>query len=222
MELDDMKRAWQELNNRLETVEVTNAHLLREAAFDKSRPGFRRLSVLLLFELILGLAAPLLVGGFLADHFLEARFAIPAFALQVFAVWMVVTTARQLAMVARLDYAAPVVAIQQTLAELYASRVRMSRAILLLSPLLWPPLAVVAAKGCFGFDLYRSFGALWVASNLAFGLAVIPIALLISSRLAKSQTGSRFLKKLADQLAGRTLVEAQSRIAEISRFEQGF
>jgi hypothetical protein len=183
------------------------------------RTELRRLSFLLTVELLSGILATLLLGSFLADHLDRARFAVPALVLHAVAVFTIAAAARQLVWVGRLDYAAPVVTIQHNLAGLRAERVRTSRLLLLLSPLLWTPLAIVAAQGLFGFDVVRGFGPLWVASNLAFGLAAIPLAIWATRCFVEGFGGSRFVKQLADDIAGRSLARAKDQLEEIARFE---
>ena len=89
----------------------------------------------------------------------------------------------------------------------------------MLSPLLWTPLAIVAAQGVFGFDVFRRFGPLWVTLNLAFGLATIPLAIWATRHFAERLNGSRFFKHLSDDIAGRSLVTAKVQLEEIARFE---
>ena len=194
--------------------------MLKELKLDRTRSALRRLSALLAFELISGVLATLLLGSFLADHHDTARFAIPAVVLDVAAVFTIVASARQLARIGRLDYAAPVVAIQHELAALRASRLRVNRGLLLLSPLLWTPLAIVAAKGLLGLDLYRAFGPGWIAANLAFGLAVIPLAIFVARRYATRIENFALLRHLADDIAGRSLTAATRQLEEIRRFEE--
>ncbi len=220
MELDDLKTAWRELDRRLDTGLALNRLVLKELKLERTRSVLRGLTSLLLYELISGVIAALLLGSFLADHFDVVRFAVSAIVLHVVAVFTIVASARQLAMIGRIDYAAPVVAIQHELAELRASRVRVTRWLLLLSPLLWTPLAIVAAQGLFGFDVYREFGPLWIAANLGFGLAMIPLVIWIARRFATRFEGSRILKHLADDIAGRSLGRAMDLLDEITQFEE--
>jgi hypothetical protein len=180
----------------------------------------RRLTGLVLFELISGIPAALLVGSFLADHFDTVRFAAPAIVLHAVVLLTIMASVRQLLAIGRIDYSAPVVAIQHQLAELRASRVRTTRWLLLLAPLLWTPLAIVGAQGLFGFDVYRVFGPLWVALNLGFGLAALLLAIWIARRHVDRLGGSRILKHLADDVAGRSVATAMGHLDEIVQFEQ--
>ena len=100
------------------------------------------------------------------------------------------------------------------------SRLRVNRGLLLLSPLLWTPLAIVAAKGFLGVDLYRAFGPAWIAANLAFGLAVIPLAIAIARRFSARFENSPLLQHLADDIAGRSLASATRQLEDIRRFEE--
>ena len=124
MELDDLKIAWRELDRRLETVLALDRRVLRELKLDKTRSALRRLTGLLVFELIAGVPAVLLLGSFLAEHYAVARFAAPALVLHAVALFTILASVRQLAMVARIDYSAPILTIQHALAELRASRIR--------------------------------------------------------------------------------------------------
>ena len=139
--------------------------------------------------------------------------------LYAVAVATVLASARQLGRIHRLDYSAPVVAIQHELAELTASRVRVTRWLLSLSPLIWTPLAILGARGILGFDRYEAFGPAWVAWNLAFGLAMIPVAIWIARHYSETLGTSPLLKHLADDMAGRSLVRAKKELDQIMRFE---
>ena len=219
MELDELKAAWHELDRRLDANQQINLQVFKDLKLDGMRTELRRLSFLLSCELLSGVLATLLLGSFLVEHLGTARFAVPAVVLHAVAVFTIGAAAWQLVRIGRLDYAGPVVTLQHALAELRSERVRMSRRLLLLAPLLWTPLAIVAAQGLFGFDVFRGFGPVWVASNLAFGLATIPLAIWASRRFAERLGGSRFVKHLADDIAGRSLVTAQVQLEKIARFE---
>jgi serine/threonine-protein kinase len=220
MELDDLKTAWRELDRRLDRNHALNLRVLKELKLDGTRSALRGLARLLVFELAVSVVAVLLVGSFLADHLGEPAFAVSAVVLHAVSLFMIVAAARQLAWIDRIDYSASVAAIQRDLARLRASRVRTVRWLLLLSPLLWTPLAIVAAQGLLDVDLYRDFGIAWVAANLAFGAAFIPLAVWIARRCGGWLDASPALRRLVDDVAGRSLVRAKDLVDEIARFEE--
>ena len=92
MELDDLKTAWRELDRRLDASQAITLRVLKELKLDRTRSALRRLSALLVFELLSGVLATLLLGSFLADHHDSARFAIPAVVLDVAAVFTIVAS----------------------------------------------------------------------------------------------------------------------------------
>lgn len=219
MELDDLKTAWRELDRRLDSNHALNLRVLKEMKLDRMHSTLRRLAGLLVYELISGVVATLLVGSFLARHFREMKFAFPGVVLDAVALFTIVASIRQLAALGCIDYSAPVLALQHKLAGLRASRVRMTCWLLLLSPLLWTPLAIVVAQGLFGFDIYRGIGSAWIALNLALGLAVIPLAIWIARRHAEQVSGSPLLNHVSDAIAGRSLAAARAHLEEIRRFQ---
>ncbi len=148
----------------------------------------------------------------------DARFAVPAVALHVVAVLLMASTVAQLAMLRSVDYSGPVLAIQRTLAKLTALRIRTTKWLLLLAPLLWTPLAIVVAQGVFGLDVYRWFGLRWVAANLGFGLVVVPLLIWAARRYRDRWQQFWIIESLADDLAGRSLSMAKGYLGEIARF----
>jgi hypothetical protein len=219
MELEELNTAWRELDRRLESSLALNRSLFKELKLVRARSALGGLAGRLWYELISGVVAALLVGSFLAGHQHEPRFAIPAIVLEAAAVLTISASAWQIALVYQLDYSAPVVAIQHELAVLRLWRVRVTRWVLLLAPLLWTPLAIVAAKALLDFDVYRDVGPPWIAANLGFGLAVIPLGFWLANRRAARAARSPVLKHLADDIAGRSLNIATGLVNEIARFE---
>jgi serine/threonine-protein kinase len=220
MDLDELKTTWQALDRRIEERRDLNLATLRELKLHQVRSALRRHVPFPLIDLVSGIAVAGVLGAFLAVHIREARFAIPALTLQGVAIATIVVTARQLAMIGRLDYSAPVVAIQRAIGEVKSSRVRTTRWLLLIAPLLWPPMAVVGAKGLLGVDLYQGFGAMWLAANVVFGAVFLAVALWIAHRWADSFRDATWVKGLADSLAGRSLARATGYLDELERFEK--
>lgn len=218
MELDEMKAAWRELDQRMDAGMERDQRVWKELALDRARSALRRLAGWPVVECVIDALAVLLLGTLLFEHLHEVRYAVPILVLHVAAIGKLSATIRQLVRIARIDYAAPVVEIQRQLAALRALRIRTTMGVLLLAPLLWTPLAIVAARVLLGLDLYRGAGPVWIGCNLAFGAAVIPLALWIARRHAGWLRSSRFLQRLADDIAGRSLLAATGHLDEIERF----
>ena len=219
MEIDEMKAAWRELDRRMDAGVERDQRIWKELKLDRTRSALRRLAGGPVVECAIDALAVLLLGVLLVEHIQAVRFAVPILALHIAAIVKLSATVRQLVLIAGIDYAAPVVEIQRRLAALRALRIRITRWALLLAPLLWTPMVIAAAYVLVGVDLYRGFGLLWVGLNLAFGLAVIALALWIARRHAGWLGRSRLLQRLADDIAGRSLLAAAGHLDQIARFE---
>lgn len=220
MDLQDMKNLWAEYDRKLETSLRLNIRILREMNLSKVDSSLKRLSSLVVFELVQDVAAVVLLGMFIASHIGEMRFLAPAVLLDVCAIGFVIRAVRQLVVIHTLDYGAPVVAIQKRLEALRIERIRVTKWVFLLCPLIWLPLLIVALEGIFGVDAYLFLDGTWVAANVLFGAAFILLMLWVARRIAGRWQGSRWFQSLMDDLAGRSLVAATGFLNELSRFEE--
>ena len=220
MELDDLKQKLVEYDARLDRSLRLNARLLRESGLGRIEASLKPLSLGILAEAILNLAAVLLLGSFLGDHIAEPRFALPAALLLAGSIAIVGTGVRQWLALRTLDYGAPIVAIQKRLAALRLGRIRTTKWILIASPLLWTPLLIVAVKGLTGADPYAFLNARFLAGNLLFGLAFLIGMLWLSKRQGGRWSRSPALRRLMDDIAGRSLVAATGALEDIERFER--
>jgi hypothetical protein len=218
MKLDDLREELRACEAKAEENVVIRAAALRERGLKATGSAMRRLQAYLWLELSLNLLAAFLLGGFIASH-LKLRFLAPALVLDVFAIAHVIFGARQLATLRRTTFDAPVVAVQRELETLRMGRIRMTKWTLLLGPLLWIPLLVVALEGFAGVDAYAVFDRAWIVANVLFGVAFVPAMLVVSKRLVDRFAGSALLGRLLRDIAGRNLSAAQSFLDELARFE---
>jgi hypothetical protein len=218
MKLDDLREELRSCAARAEKNVVVRAAALREKGLTATGSAMRRLRAYLWLELGLSLFAAFLVGDFIASH-LQPRFLVPALVLDAFAIAHVTFGARQLVTLGRVTFDAPVVAVQRELETLRMGRIRVTKWTLLLGPLLWIPLLVVALEGFVGVDAYAVFDRTWIITNVLFGVAFIPAMLVLSKRLVDRFAGSPLLARLLRDVAGRNLSAAQSFLDELARFE---
>ncbi|MFL6231503.1 MAG: hypothetical protein ACJ76N_00045 [Thermoanaerobaculia bacterium] len=220
MDLDDLKQRWEEADRKLDASLRLSTRLLRDSALGKAARATSRLSWLMLPELLLNLAAVVWLGSFLADHFAQARFAIPALALDLGAIALLIAQGYQWVALRSLDYGAPVVAIQKEIGRLRLLELRVFKWVLITAPLAWTPLLIVAIKGLTGLDAYAILSGAWLAANVAFGVAVLLMAVWISRRYAERMESSPWLQRLMRNLSGYNLTAAAGFLSSLARFEE--
>jgi hypothetical protein len=219
MELDELKATWQEFDRKLATSIQLNTRLLQDKMAGKAETALKRLAWMLWLELVINVGGLALLGSFIAKHFNEIRYLVPAVALDLGLIALVIAGARQIAAIYQIDYCAPIVAIQRRLESLRMERIRTVKWTLLLSPLAWTPLFIVALKGLLDVDVYASAGIAYVAANLAFGVAVIVAGVWASRHFAARFEGSSVMRWIPDALAGTSLKSATRFLDSLSQFE---
>jgi hypothetical protein len=167
-----------------------------------------------------GLAGLGLLGQFIYANWAEPRFALPAVVLHVWTIAMVAASLRPMAMALGIDYDQPVAKIQKQLEDLRVLRIRLTKWALLTGQLVWwIPFLIVALKGFLGVDAYRVFGAVYLLANVAFGLAVIPLAIWVSRKFGGRMGRSPVIQRLMRDVAGYNLNAATGFLATLAEFE---
>jgi hypothetical protein len=220
MDLDTLQKNWAEQDRRLERVLRLDAQVLRRVAFAQTRTHLDRLRRWLVLALLQDVLAVLLFGSFVADHLVEPRFLVPGLLLHLLAIGALGSTVRQLVLARGLDLALPVAAAQHRLAELRRLRLATTKWILVLAPLVWTPLLIVALRGLLGADIYRAPLQGWLLGNALFGVACVPLLLWLARRFADRLDRSPFLQRLARDLAGVNLTAAQAELLAVAEFER--
>lgn len=212
MELEQLKAIWDE------TEGAPGGRRVDAAALSRSKGRVGRLRLLVYLDLVQDAVALAAFGWFSVVHLAEPRFLLPAlFLLAGFALHLV-SGLRQRAALGRIDWGGPVAGIQERLAGLRVERVRAARSLLLLAPLAFVPLLVVAAKGLLGVDLWSvSAARAWIVANLVFGAAFLSAGLFLTRALA----GRPWASRLGRLLAGQTLADAERALEASSRLAAG-
>jgi hypothetical protein len=217
MELDDLKQAWRDLERRLDQSEAASRALRRDIKMDRARSTLRRLSWGQAFAAAMWLAAAVLAARFWTEHRGTLHLLLAGLAVHVYAIAGIISGIVQMSWIARIDYAAPVVALQRKLATL--RRVRIWSQLVLGLPmwLLWVVITMVGAKWLLDIDLY-ALSPGWIHVSLLVGVVGIALSLWLPRRLALSPRGSRFVQRVLDDLAGRSLVRVTRELDELARF----
>lgn len=217
MELDELKSLWPESAKALARSMHLNVLLLQQSNMRKVEGLLERLKRGIVFELALTIAGIVLIGWFAADN-PQPRFLIPAALIDLYAIGLAISNARQLAALNSVDFDEPVVAIQQRLEELRVARIRTTLGALLFGPLMWLPFCIIAMRLLFGVDVVAVANPGWLAVNVLFGFAVIPAAVIAARVAAPRLRSSGAIRYLADEIAGRNLTAALADLDSTRRF----
>jgi hypothetical protein len=220
MELEDLKATWQAQSEAVRSLRAINGQLLRMLEADRAQSALRRWGKVPTYELVAGIVAQLWLVRFATQHLGAPILGVSAMVLAVAALLAVIVAARQLVMLAEVDFSAPVASVQERLERLQTLRIRSTRWTLLLAPLLWAPLSLVLLQAVLGVDLVQRGGGAWALANLAFGLACIPLGLWALRRAAERWGQSRFWRQLRDDVGGRTLARARQSLEELAAFQR--
>lgn len=217
MNLDELKEKWNTYDQKLDQAIRLNETRFRMIDV---RGSLSRVFWPAAGGLVLDGIAMLILGDFIAGHLSEPEFWIPALALDAFVMAHIAWAVRQLIVLQALDYSAPIVTIQRTLAGLRLLRVQAVKWTLALSPLLWTALLVVVPEAILGLNVYEALPISYLAANLGFGLAFLAIVMWLARSVEGRFTGSPWLETLMDHLAGRSLTQARLTLRQIVDFER--
>ena len=220
MNLDDMQKLWAEHDKRLDQSLRLNVKLLREVHLGHARSVLGRLQWMIGLEFATDSLCVLWLGSYVVDHLGDPRFGVPGALL--FLVWTgyLALSLRQLERVRRLDFGAPVAALQRELESVRVLRTRNTQWRLLLAPALWAPLLIVVLQAFFGVDAWKTPGTSWVLANAIVGCVLSPVLFWICRRYAEPLLRLRFVQAIVGNISGRCLVRAKERLDAIAEFEQ--
>ena len=215
MELDDFKQAWQSLDRRLEQQHVLNLQLFKDGKLDETRRGLRPLKLGQGVQIVAGAILMLLAAPFWVQHRATTHLLVYGLLVHGYGLMSILFAARTLTLINRVDYAAPVLVIQQQLGELRAWCIRGSLWFGAVWCLFWIPLLLLF--------LYWLGADVWVGAPLvvyalvASGLGCLGLACGLI-RWSRHPRRSRLAKYLEDSFAGFSIRGAQAHLDEIARF----
>lgn len=223
MELDEMKAAWHELDQRLARSETLQWRLGRELALDRTRGALRRWLWLPAVELAISLLVTVLAAAFLAGHVTPALArpigALPALVVMLVGAMGAATNVRQIVSIVTIDYAGSVLCIQRRLTATRRSRIRQTQLGLLLWLPLWPVFLLFGLQCGYGLDVYQQVLRVRFFGNIALGLLLALFFVWLSRRYGARLARWRPLVGLANSIAGSRLTAASADMDSLQRFE---
>lgn len=219
-DLDHFKARWAQYDRQLDSAIRLNHRLLTAMNLKPVRSAMRWLRVPLVIETLFALMTVVLLGSFIADNIGAVRFALPAVALDVFAIALLNNLIRQIAITGQVDHGQSIASIQKKLEALRLLRIRYTQGLFLIAVLAWPLLCIVGFKALFGLDAYNIFGSAWVWANVLVGLAIIPLAIWLSRTFGGRLSGSPAMRYIVRTISGNSLNAATDALDELSEFER--
>ena len=215
MELDDMKLAWQALDNRLQQQHALNLQLFRERRMDTLRRGLRPLVWGQAIQMLVGVLGLLVLAPLWMSHWSDPAVLISGVIMHVYCVGLIVVGGMVQGQIAGIDHAAPVLMIQRRLLKLrriYA----ISGAIVVGLPwwFLTAPLLVVLTRGEI---MSRAPSVIWIM--LAIGAAGL-VATAWFHRWAHRPGREQLARKMDANMTGASIRRAQATLEDIARFER--
>jgi hypothetical protein len=220
MELDELKQKWAEHDRKLEVNIHLTRQLLSAKKMNRARSALQRVAVFLALESAVAFAVVIVLGSFIGDHIAMVRFAAPAAVLDLFEIATLIVLIQQIRLALCMDYSKPVAALQKQLESLRMLHIRHFQWTLLLAPLLWTPLLIVALEGFLRVDAYKTLGPAYLLASLLLGLAIIPLAIWLSKKFGDGMDRSPKIQWLMKELAGYNLNAASDFLATLSEFEE--
>jgi hypothetical protein len=217
MDLDELKEKWTELDRKLDVNIRLNRQLLSATKLNQTRSSLKRLAVYMGLEAAAWFAIIVVLGNFIYEHISMAQFAVAGVALDVYSIVMLNFLIRQIALALRIDYGKPIATIQKQIEALRVLRIRTIQWGVLAGLVAWVPFMIVLFKVAFGVDIYE---AAWVWSNVAFGLALIPVAIWVSKKFGDRMDRSPIIQGLMKSLSGHNLNAAADFLMTLSKFEE--
>jgi serine/threonine-protein kinase len=213
MELDDLRQAWQALDRRMAEHNALRLDELRERKLSRVGRSLRPLAWGQVATMAFGIALVLLGVDTWTGHRDQTALFVSGLVVHAFGVLTIIAGGSTLAMINRIDYAAPVLAIQHQLLRLRRGYLAWGAIVGLPWWLLWLPVLVCLSKR----NLLAAPGVL--AGSLAIGVLGL-LATWAFYRWTRGPGRERLARAMDDSAAGRSLVRAQASLDELRRFER--
>jgi len=215
MELDDFKVAWQTLDRRLAEQNALNVHLFKARKLSQVKVQLRPLRIGQLVQLMAGILMSLLFGSFWVDHLATPHLMLCGLALHAYSIMLIVLAGRELHAINQVDYAAPVIEIQQQLASLRTWRIRIAPILAITGSVIWIPLMLVIFAW-LGADVWQNDRNVvyWFFASAGVSLAIV----LGIMQWLRHPSRQRLANSLDENSVGRSIRQAQSTLAELERF----
>jgi len=217
--LEELRNEWSERSRRLDERLRSSAQLLRDDWMERQRERVRKMGPFGKFNIVIYIATLALLGYFHVTHANQPALFVSALIIDIWVIVTGVAHLRQQQALRSLDFGLPILELQARLESLRIARIRSFNLALLTGQIVWWIPLVVVLAGASGTNLYLSSQFRnFAARNIAFGIAVIPVAIWVSRRYGARLSKSSIVRHIADSIAGRDIAVAREVLEKLRRF----
>jgi hypothetical protein len=230
MELDQLKAAWRALDRRLEREHALNFARFKHDRMRSVRSALRPLVAGQLVQACLGALTVVWAAMFWVEHRATPHLVALGVLLQLWAIPLTALAVVEMIAVAQIDYSAPVLTIQKRIAALRARRIWLTPFFVVTGCVMWIPVTLVVFHQIGGAERWADLPEMvawlvWakepqVLAWLLANLLLVPALALLFLRWLRDPRRARLAKRVDDELAGRSVLRAESMLEEIAAFER--
>lgn len=218
MELDELKSAWQVLDQRLDTSNRLQLLAFRERKLDQLKRRLRPLFWGQVAQMALGVLVLLSAVGFWTGHRQEWSMLLSGLVLHAYGVVMIMTGGITLGRMGAIDHSAPVTVLQKQLGSIRRFYILSGMWAGLPWWFLWMPILAMLVKSGTGVNMFEKAPSMFVIGTTigVIGLA----ATRWFHHWSRDPSRPRLAKAVEDGVTGRSLRSAQAVLNEIAAFEK--
>lgn len=219
MELDELKLAWQQLDQQLQKQNQFNLEVLRDKKLDKTRKSLRPLYWGHILQILLGIVSIIFAVAVWRKNLDTTAVFVSGLIVHAYGIMLIATAGWVLDRLSKLDYSAPVLDIQKQLLRIERAYVRGGWLVGLPWWLLWIPYSLGLA-GLAGLDLFTmAQGSGWITWSIVVGVIGMA-ATWLWYRWATDPKRAERAQRVKANIAGKSLTKAKQFLEDIERFEQ--
>lgn len=222
MELDEMKQAWARMDLRQGALEALLRQDFHDRGVGKARASMRWSMLMQGVEIAIWVIFVAWVASFWVEHRQTTHLLVIGLVLHAYGIAAIWSAATQLFLLSRIYlFDAPVLVLQRRLAQL--RRFRFYSQLLLGLPwwFLWLPVTTVGMVWLYGVDLYVAAAPTWYWATIGVGVVGMGACLWLARHLAGRPIKSPTLRRLVDDMSGRSLLRASRQLDALAGFERG-
>lgn len=221
MELDEMKQAWARMDLRQGALEALLRQDFHDRGVGKARASMRWSMLMQGVEIAIWVLFVAWVASFWVEHRQTTHLLVIGLLLHVYGIAAIWSAATQWFLLSRIHaFDAPVLVLQRRLAQL--RRFRFYSQLLLGLPwwFLWLLVTTVGMVWLWDVDIYSVAAPAWYWMTIGVGVIGMGACLWLARHLADRPIKSPTLRRLVDDMSGRSLLRASQQLDALAGFEQ--